>query len=50
MIQIFGKEVGRVVGTFYKEELNLFAGDHIMNEVVAQINMLDALLLHRVRA
>ena len=33
MTQIFGKEVGRVIGTFYKEQLNLLAGDYIINDV-----------------
>ena len=48
--QIFGKHVSGVIGTFNEEKLNLFAGDYIMNKMVAQINMLDALFLHKIRS
>jgi hypothetical protein len=47
--KVFGEHVCRVVFSFNKEELHLLVADSAMNEVIVQINVLDALLLSWVR-
>jgi hypothetical protein len=49
MSQVFGEQVGNVLGSFNKEELNLLGPDTFSNEVVAQVNVFDVLFLYRIR-
>ena len=48
MSKILSEKVGGVGGAFNKEELHLFILNHIANEVVAQVNVFNALFLYRI--
>jgi hypothetical protein len=47
--QIFSKHICGVFSSFNKEEFYLFKVNYIPYEIIAQINMLNALFLHWVR-
>ena len=47
--KVLGEHVRRVLCSFNEVKLHLARLDSVANKVVAQINVFDALFLHRVR-